>query len=176
MPDWVAINDVLAATGLDVSDARTAQPVSGGDISAAWRLDAGDRSLFIKTGPISSQDMFTAEAEGLDALAATGTLRVPEVIASGTAGDTAFVALAWLAFGRPSRRRPAPGRLLLPDPARGEQDHFSARVAGVRQAIARHGATPGRTAGCVAPKHSGSLRLAPRQHDRADAAAQRSRR
>ena len=103
MPDWAAINDVLAAAGLDVSDAPTAQPVSGGDISAAWRLDAGDRSLFIKTGPISSQDMFTAEAEGLDALAATGTLRVPEVIASGTAGDTAFVALEWLAFGRPSR-------------------------------------------------------------------------
>ena len=103
MPDWVAINDALAAAGLDVADAPTARPVSGGDISAAWRLDAGEQSLFVKTGPLSSEDMFTAEAEGLDALASTGTIRVPKVIACGTASDTAFVALEWLDFGRPSR-------------------------------------------------------------------------
>jgi len=40
MPDWAAILEDLGIAG------ETPQPVSGGDISAAWRV--GD--LFLKTG------------------------------------------------------------------------------------------------------------------------------
>jgi fructosamine-3-kinase len=89
VPDWTAI-----AAALGVSN-KDPQPVSGGDISAAWRL--GD--IFLKTGPLSSRDMFGAEAESLAELAAPGVIRVPEVIACGTAGDTAYLATEWVQFG-----------------------------------------------------------------------------
>jgi len=97
MPDWSAICERLDAAGVGVA-AAAPRPVSGGDISAAWRLgtDAGD--LFLKTGPASSLDMFTAEAEGLRELAAAAAVKVPAVIAAGEAGDTAFLALEWLVF------------------------------------------------------------------------------
>ena len=34
------------------------QPVTGGDISAAWRLMTSSGPVFVKTGPASSFDMF----------------------------------------------------------------------------------------------------------------------
>ena len=63
----------------------TAQPVGGGCIHEAWRLDDGLRSFFVKTGPTTAAAAFDAEADGLNALRATGTVRVPKVGAGGTA-------------------------------------------------------------------------------------------
>lgn len=93
MPDWAAITAELGVAG------ATPQPIAGGDISAAWRVG----NLFLKTGPASSYDMFSAEAEGLAELATPGVIRVPEVVACGTHGDTAFLATEWLDLGRPTR-------------------------------------------------------------------------
>jgi len=97
MPDWAAI---LAELGIADEAPR---PVSGGDISAAWRV--GD--IFLKTGPESSFDMFSAEAEGLAELAAAGTIRVPGVVACNTVTGTAFIATEWLDFGRATRETEA---------------------------------------------------------------------
>ena len=103
MPDWTAINAALINAGHEVpGDARPSN-VSGGDISAAWRLETSSGAVFLKTGPASAYDMFSAEAEGLQALVAPGVIRVPEVIACGAQDDTAFVALEWLDLGRPTR-------------------------------------------------------------------------
>ena len=57
-----------------------------------------DPNLFVKTGPASAFDMFDAEAEGLRELAATGVIRVPEVIACAVEGDEAFIALERIGF------------------------------------------------------------------------------
>ncbi len=101
MPDWSVINRALRAAGRRVGDDARPRPVGGGDISAAWRLDAADGPVFLKTGPASSYEMFSAEAEGLAELAAADAIRVPEVVAFGVAGDTAYAAFEWLDFGRP---------------------------------------------------------------------------
>ena len=93
MPDWAAITAELGLAG------ETPQPVTGGDISAAWRVG----NLFLKTGPASSYDMFSAEAEGLAELATPGVIRVPQVVACSTHADTAFLATEWLELGRPTR-------------------------------------------------------------------------
>ena len=75
----------------------TAQPVGGGCIHEAWRLDDGQRSFFVKTGPTTAAASFDAEADGLNALRATGTVRVPKVGAGGTAAtDRAFLILEFL--------------------------------------------------------------------------------
>ncbi|MDH3362576.1 MAG: fructosamine kinase family protein [Gammaproteobacteria bacterium] len=101
MPDWSSITQHLRDAGISLEREATPRPVGGGDISAAWRLDAGDRALFLKTGPVTSAEMFAAEAEGLTEIALANALRVPEVFAIGQTADTAFLALEWLPFERP---------------------------------------------------------------------------
>ena len=67
------------------------------------RLETDDRPVFVKTGPASCADMFAAEAEGLAELAAPQAIRVPGVLACGLEGATAFLAIEWLDFERPTR-------------------------------------------------------------------------
>lgn len=101
MPDWSSITQHLRDAGISLERGATPRPVGGGDISAAWQLDAGDRALFLKTGTVNSAEMFAAEAEGLSEIALANALRVPEVFAVGQTADTAFLALEWLPFERP---------------------------------------------------------------------------
>jgi fructosamine-3-kinase len=103
MPDWSSIIKAIRDAGVAVDAKAEPRAVGGGDISAAWRLQAGDESVFVKTGPASSYEMFAAEAEGLAELAAPGAIRVPGVIAYGQHVDSAFVAIEWLDFSRPTR-------------------------------------------------------------------------
>lgn len=100
MPEWSWILDALHAAGLRPVAGAIPRPVSGGDISAAWRLDADSGGIFLKTGPSSSAEMFAAEAAGLAELAAAGAVRVPAVLATGRQHDMAFIALEWLTFER----------------------------------------------------------------------------
>ncbi len=58
---------------------------------------------FRKTGPASAAEMFAAEAEGLEELARPGVIRVPEVIACGIDGDTAFIEIEQLELQRATR-------------------------------------------------------------------------
>lgn len=83
---------------MPVGRSLTPQPVGGGDISAAWRIDTENGAIFLKTGRAPSVEMFAAEAEGLSELAAANAVRVPEVLATGQCPDAAFLALEWLTF------------------------------------------------------------------------------
>jgi len=96
MPDWSSVYQQLELAGVHVSPDISPVPVSGGDISAAWRLTSADGDLFIKTGPQSVADMFAAEADGLLELAAPGSIRVPRLVATGQCESLAFLALEWL--------------------------------------------------------------------------------
>ncbi len=100
MPDWSSIARQLNEAGIPVGDNPAPIPVGGGDISAAWRLNADDRDVFMKTGRIDSLHMFTGEAEGLAEIAKAKALRIPEVYAVGQTADAAFLALEWLSFDR----------------------------------------------------------------------------
>jgi protein-ribulosamine 3-kinase len=63
---------------------RTVEPVAGGCVNHGARVDASDqRSYFLKWSAAAPPDLFEAEADGLDALGATGLLRVPLPIAHG---------------------------------------------------------------------------------------------
>jgi fructosamine-3-kinase len=102
LPEWTAIFDALRAAGVKPDAACEPRPVAGGDISAAWRIDTGDTPVFLKTGPATSWDMFSAEAEGLAELATADAVRVPALLAAGQHADTAYIALEWLDLGRSS--------------------------------------------------------------------------
>ncbi len=103
MPDWSSIIPELGKVGVNAVKDSIPSPVSGGDISAAWRLATASGDLFVKTGPLSSAHTFSAEVEGLKEIAAVGILRTPQVVASGEAGSTAYLALEWLSFERSNK-------------------------------------------------------------------------
>ena len=76
---------------------RAATPVGGGSINEAYRLEGTDGSCyFLKLNEARHHPMFAAEAEGLNTIAATNTLRVPRPIAHGTATSHSFLVLEHL--------------------------------------------------------------------------------
>ena len=88
------------------------QRVSGGDTNRAYRfnLSNGER-VFLKCNRPGLLDMFTAEADGLNALRAAGAIGVPEPLAAGADNTEAFLIMEylesaprrpdyWEAFGR----------------------------------------------------------------------------
>jgi fructosamine-3-kinase len=63
----------------------------------AFALEASNAHAFVKIGQASRvADMLDCEADGLRAISNTHTVRVPHVVATGRAGDYAFLALEWL--------------------------------------------------------------------------------
>lgn len=88
--------ELARALGGAVTGAR---PIGGGDINDAWRVEAGDRAVFVKTNDGADPEMFLREAEGLAWLAEAKALRVPAVLAV----SSAFLALELI---EPARRAP----------------------------------------------------------------------
>ncbi|MDH4072225.1 MAG: fructosamine kinase family protein [Gammaproteobacteria bacterium] len=99
MPRWQRLFPILREHDIRVSSQDMPRPVGGGDISSAWRARAGDRHVFLKTGPGSAYDAFLAEADGLRELASAGAVRVPKVLGCVTSGSEALLALEWIDFG-----------------------------------------------------------------------------
>jgi fructosamine-3-kinase len=52
--------------------------------------------VFVKTNAVEKREMFVAEAEGLEELAAARAIRVPRAIAHGVSGSAAFLILEWI--------------------------------------------------------------------------------
>ena len=77
--------------------------VSGGSIHRCYRWRCGDTLLFVKVADRSGGAGLEAEATGLQTLAAAQAVRVPRVLARGSAGPTLFLALEWIE-SRPAGR------------------------------------------------------------------------
>lgn len=88
--------ELARALGAAVTGAR---PIGGGDVNDAWRVETGDRAVFVKTNDGADPEMFLREAEGLAWLAEAKALRVPVVLAV----SSAFLALELI---EPARRAP----------------------------------------------------------------------
>lgn len=93
--DEVLVKAIQHATG-SVSSLDQVTEIRGGSISRAFRLVAAGRRWFLKLNLASCHEMFAAEADGLDALGDCSAIRVPRVIAHGTAGSNAYLLLEYL--------------------------------------------------------------------------------
>lgn len=82
--------------GSSVKITRT-QEMSGGDIneSCALTLSEGSR-IFMKRNPGKKESFFTAEAQGLYAIASTKTIGTPKVLATGTDQGVPFLLLEFI--------------------------------------------------------------------------------
>lgn len=109
-----AIGEAIGeATGTPFA-VRAESQAGGGCIHEARVLGDGGRRYFVKLNQAAAGPMFEAEADGLRALAACRSLRVPQVIALGTAEDRAFLVLEYLSLQplRERARAQAAGRAL----------------------------------------------------------------
>ena len=86
------------ALGREIGDL---QPVRGGDHRAAFRAQTDAGPVFVKCAQAAAQ-AFAAEAAGLELLRSSAALRIPEVLACGSIGDAAFLALEWIDLDRGS--------------------------------------------------------------------------
>jgi fructosamine-3-kinase len=73
---------------------RAAERVGGGSIAEVWRVESNAQPLFLKTG--AATHPFDAEAQALEEIAATLTVRMPHPIACGVAGALGFLVLEWI--------------------------------------------------------------------------------
>lgn len=99
---------LLAQVSIAIRDAtcrpfEAGNPISigGGNINEAYQLDGADGSrYFLKLNDARHRTMFAAEAQGLDTITATNTVRVPQQITHGIVGQHAFLVLEFLDFNR----------------------------------------------------------------------------
>lgn len=91
---------IEAIAGVTGSPAQIAQisEVSGGSISRAFRLHTAAACYFLKLNAAEYDEMFAAEADGLEALSACNSIRVPRVLAHGVCGPNAYLLLEYVAL------------------------------------------------------------------------------
>lgn len=80
------------------ADALDLHPIGGGSIHQSFRVDTAGGRYFLKLNLPVVADGFAAEADGLQALRASG-VRAPEVLGHGCSDDHAFLLLEYLEFG-----------------------------------------------------------------------------
>ncbi len=97
MPDRAHAIAEQASRAAGLAPARTLRAVGGGDVAAAYQVVTDVRRAFLKIGAIHHP--FDAEALALAELAATQTLRVPRVLARGTAEGAGYLLLEWIDLG-----------------------------------------------------------------------------
>lgn len=94
---------VARALGLDEHGLHV-DTVPGGDIAEASLLTGADGQVFVKTLPLEQAGLLSAEADGLQALAEAGAVRVPRVIRRGMHDGFAWLALEYLELDQRSPR------------------------------------------------------------------------
>ncbi|BDH46186.1 fructosamine kinase family protein [Salmonella enterica subsp. enterica serovar Choleraesuis] len=92
---WQAIERLLSERfGEGKIEQRTELP--GGEIHATWRVRFADHDVFIKSDSRELLPCFTAEADQLELLARSATVKVPEVYGVGSDRDSSFLLLEHL--------------------------------------------------------------------------------
>jgi fructosamine-3-kinase len=92
------LGDRLAGTQGKRVRILDAVPVYSGSVNDTFRLETEAGRFFLKCNTADRfPSLFTAEADGLSILRATGILRVPQVVAQGEQGDTTFLLLEFIA-------------------------------------------------------------------------------
>ncbi len=84
-----------------------AERLAGGDTTGGWRLECESGVAFLKNGPASYGDMFSAEADGLRELAGADAVRMPEVFTTGVSGNSAYLLQEYLSLERNSEETDA---------------------------------------------------------------------
>ena len=96
---WETISaDIAVTTGRHASLQRQ-EGVGGGCINQAVRVDYGDTRYLVKLNSADKQEMFSAEALGLQELRQCSGLRIPEPVCWGSDGQSSYLVMEFLDLG-----------------------------------------------------------------------------
>lgn len=87
---------VLTSLGVRDSENASFQPVTGGDINESFMLNTNEKRYFVKIHRRAPENFFRREAEGLQALADTNTIAVPQVYRYGVFKGVSYLVLEWV--------------------------------------------------------------------------------
>ncbi len=77
--------------------------IGGGSINHAYRISDGRQQFFVKTNRQQLAYMFEAEVRALEELYATASIKVPQPISHGVAGNECYCIMSWLEMsGQPN--------------------------------------------------------------------------
>jgi fructosamine-3-kinase len=79
------------------------RPLSGGDISAVFKVETKTGAYVLKCGAKEKTSLFEAEAQGLDLIAKTQTIATPRVIAVGAHHETPYLLMEFIASKTPEK-------------------------------------------------------------------------
>jgi fructosamine-3-kinase len=99
MTDWKSIAAAISGATGHPFEPDTPRSVGGGCINTAYRLRGSARSYFVKLNAADRLSMFEAEAAGLEEMAATGSIRVPRPLCTGTAGPESYIVMEHIDLG-----------------------------------------------------------------------------
>ena len=91
------VDSACRAAGIDRSQVLGTLPVGGGCVNDGLKVRTTGRDLFLKWNADAGHSFFRVEAEGLEALAASGAVRTPAVLAHSRKGDEIpWLLLEWI--------------------------------------------------------------------------------
>lgn len=96
---WQSIAEHIAATTHTQFVIESQRSVSGGCINQGYAITGAGITYFVKLNRPNQTEMFAAEALGLQQMAATQTIRVPEPICWGETRHNSYIVMEWLEFG-----------------------------------------------------------------------------
>ena len=99
MIDWKAIAEEIGRASGQRFDLGSPRSVGGGCINTAYSLGTDGHRYFVKINDASRLSMFEAEAAGLEEMAHTGTIRVPQPLCTGTAGGRSYIVMEHITLG-----------------------------------------------------------------------------
>lgn len=97
---WHDISDAITTTTGTPFHCQNQQASGGGCINSTYTIRDAGRAYFVKLNSANLSDMFAAEAEGLSEIAASNSIRVPEVICTGISANQAYLVLEQLDLGQ----------------------------------------------------------------------------
>jgi len=97
---WQQIAADISAHSNENFEPHPPKSIGGGCINQAMKLSDGCRHWFVKVNSADRLDMFEAEAEGLNAMAGTQTIRVPKALCTGAFENQSYIVIEYVPHGR----------------------------------------------------------------------------
>jgi len=103
MTNWETIElDISTKLGITFKNSH-ASSVGGGCINTAFILKSGSTHVFVKLNDAAREDMFAAEAEGLQEIIQSNSLRAPQPLCWGRSQNQSYIAMEYISLaGRQS--------------------------------------------------------------------------
>ena len=96
---WEVIAETIGQSSGEPFAVRDRHALGGGCINSAYRVGDGRRTFFVKLNSADKFEMFEAELDGLNELAAAGAIRVPQPLSTGLADGQAYIVMEDLPLG-----------------------------------------------------------------------------